>query len=95
MEALGAEVCTLAINAGRCPTMRVRCARRYGALHRASATWFCLPLTRGPDLPIFAEGVGMVKESLKKLLKLGITKVFPAHAKPFDVSITERRLAAA
>ena len=50
------------------------------------------PLTRGPDLPIFAEDIGMVKESWKKLLKLGPTTIFPAHGKPFPVSVIERRL---
>ena len=51
-----------------------------------------LPLTRGPDLPIFAEDIEMVRESWKKLLKLGVTQVFPAHGKPFDVSVIERKL---
>ena len=54
-----------------------------------------LPLTRGPGLPIFAEDIGMVKESWRKLLKLGVTTVFPAHGRPFPASLMERRLAAA
>ena len=54
-----------------------------------------LPLTRRPDLPIFAEEIGMVKESWRKLLKLGVTMVFPAHGRPFPVSVMERRLAGA
>jgi len=44
------------------------------------------PLTRGPALPIFAEDIGILKESWHKLLKLGLTTVFPAHGKPFPVS---------
>ncbi len=54
-----------------------------------------LPLTCGPQLPIFAEDMGMVRESWRKLLKLGVTTIFPAHGKPFPVSVMERRLAAA
>jgi len=54
-----------------------------------------LPLTRGPDLPIFAEVNGMVKESWRKLLKIGVTTIFPAHGMPFLVSVMERRLPAA
>jgi hydroxyacylglutathione hydrolase len=54
-----------------------------------------LPLTPGPDLPIFAEHIGMVKQSWNKLLKIGVTTVFPAHGKPFPVSAMERRLAGA
>jgi glyoxylase-like metal-dependent hydrolase (beta-lactamase superfamily II) len=54
-----------------------------------------LPLTRGPDLPIFAEVNGMVKESWRKLLKIGVTTIFPAHGMPFPVSVMERRLPAA
>jgi len=54
-----------------------------------------LPLTRGPDLPIFAEDNGMVKESWRKLLKIGVTTIFPAHGMPFPVSVMERRLPAA
>ena len=38
----------------------------------------------------------MVKESWRKLLTLGVvTMVFPAHGRPFPVSVMERRLAAA
>ncbi len=54
-----------------------------------------LPLTLGPDLPIFAQDIGRVKESWRKLLRLGIKTVVPAHGRPFDVSAIERRLAAA
>ena len=53
------------------------------------------PLTRGPGLPVFAEDLGMVQESWRKLLKLGVTTVFPAHGRPFPVSAIERRLTAA
>jgi glyoxylase-like metal-dependent hydrolase (beta-lactamase superfamily II) len=53
------------------------------------------PLTRGPDLPIFAEDIRMVKESWRKLLKLGVKTVFPAHGRPFPVAAMEQRLAAA
>ncbi len=54
-----------------------------------------LPLTCGPDLPIFAEDIGSVKESWRKLLKLGIQTAFPAHGRPFDVSAIERKLVTA
>ncbi len=51
------------------------------------------PLTRGPDLPIFAEDLGMLKGSWRRLLKLGVKRAFPAHGKPFDAGAIERRLA--
>lgn len=51
-----------------------------------------LPLTSRPDLPIFAEDIELVKVSWRKLLKLGVTMIFPAHGKPFPASVMERRL---
>ncbi len=53
------------------------------------------PLTRRPDLPIFAEDIGSVKDSWRKLLQLGIKTVFPAHGRPFDVSAIKPRLLSA
>lgn len=52
------------------------------------------PLTRRPDLPVFAEDIEIVKESWRKLLKLGVTTILPAHGKPFPASIMRRRLTA-
>jgi glyoxylase-like metal-dependent hydrolase (beta-lactamase superfamily II) len=52
------------------------------------------PLTTGPNWPIFAEDIGMVKESWRKLLKLGVTTVFPAHGRAFPASVMANRLAA-
>lgn len=52
-----------------------------------------LPLTWRPSLPIFAEDIETVKESWMKLLKLGVTTIFPAHGRPFPASVMERRIA--
>ena len=51
-----------------------------------------LPLTRRPDPPIFAEDVEILNESWRKLLKLGVTTIFPAHGRPFPASVMECRL---
>lgn len=51
-----------------------------------------LPLTRRPDLPIFAEDIEEVRRSWRKLLELGVTTAFPAHGRPFAASAIEQRL---
>lgn len=51
-----------------------------------------LPLTRRPDLPIFAEDVEAAKDSWRRLFELGVTTVYPAHGRPFAASVIERRL---
>jgi hydroxyacylglutathione hydrolase len=44
-----------------------------------------LPLTIGPNLPIFAEDISILKNSWRKLTDKGVKKIYPAHGKPFPV----------
>lgn len=44
-----------------------------------------LPLTIGPNLPIFAEDMSALKNSWRKLIDNGVKKIYPAHGKPFPV----------
>ena len=44
-----------------------------------------LPLTIGPNLPIFAEDMSALRISWKKLISKGVKKIYPAHGKPFPV----------
>ena len=44
-----------------------------------------LPLTIGPNLPIFAEDMSAVRNSWNKLIDMGVKKIYPAHGKPFPV----------
>ncbi|MHC9538099.1 MAG: MBL fold metallo-hydrolase [Vulcanimicrobiota bacterium] len=48
------------------------------------------PFTVRPGLPVFADDCGMLKESWKHLLSLGITKIYPAHGKPFSAEVMRR-----
>ncbi len=51
-----------------------------------------LPLTFGPNLPIFADDMKTVRASWRKLLQLGVATIYPAHGRPFPVSSIEKRL---
>jgi len=44
-----------------------------------------LPLTFGPNLPIFGEDLSSIKHSWRKLIEKGVKKIYPAHGKPFPV----------
>ena len=44
-----------------------------------------LPLTIGPNLPIFAEDMSALKNSWRKLIDKGAKRIYPAHGKPFPV----------
>ena len=44
-----------------------------------------LPLTIGPNLPIFAEDMPALKNSWRKLFDIGVKKIYPAHGKPFPI----------
>lgn len=44
-----------------------------------------LPLTIRPNLPIFAEDMSLLMNSWKKLIGLGVKKIYPAHGKPFSI----------
>jgi hydroxyacylglutathione hydrolase len=50
------------------------------------------PLRLKPGLPIFAEDLPQVKESWRKLLKLGVKTVYPSHGKPFSIEIIRKVL---
>ena len=51
-----------------------------------------LPLTIGPNLPIFAEDISALKNSWRKLIDMGVTKIYPAHGKPFPIEKLPKRL---
>ena len=44
-----------------------------------------LPLTIGPNLPIFAEDMSALRNSWKKLIDMGVKQIYPAHGKSFPV----------
>lgn len=50
-------------------------------------------LRRTPGLPILADDIGMVVESWKKILPLGIKRVYPAHGMDFDVDVMKKEIA--
>jgi hydroxyacylglutathione hydrolase len=50
------------------------------------------PLRMSPGLPIFAEDLSKVKQSLELLLEKGIRKIYPAHGKPFNADIIHKEL---
>ena len=51
-----------------------------------------LPMRFRPGTPIFADDLGQVKRSWRKLLELGAKTVYPAHGKPFSAEVFRRRL---
>jgi hydroxyacylglutathione hydrolase len=50
------------------------------------------PLRLSPGLPIFADDPSAVISSWRKLIKLGASTVYPAHGKPFPVSVIVKAL---
>lgn len=44
-----------------------------------------LPLTFGPNLPIFAEDMNALKNSWRKLIEKGVKNIYPAHGKSFPI----------
>jgi glyoxylase-like metal-dependent hydrolase (beta-lactamase superfamily II) len=46
-----------------------------------------LPMRFSPGLPIFGDDLRVVKESWRKLLKMGVKHVYPAHGKPFSAEV--------
>lgn len=50
------------------------------------------PLRLNAGLPILAEDMRLVKESLRHLLELGVTTVYPGHGKPFSMKIIKEAL---
>jgi glyoxylase-like metal-dependent hydrolase (beta-lactamase superfamily II) len=53
-----------------------------------------LPLTIGPNLPIFAEDLSAVKTSWRKLIDKGVKTIYPAHGKSFPVSKLMKKVVA-
>jgi len=51
-----------------------------------------LPLTIKPNLPIFAEDMVALKNSWKKLIDMGVKRVYPAHGKSFPIEKIEKLL---
>ncbi|MBL8062960.1 MAG: MBL fold metallo-hydrolase [Anaerolineales bacterium] len=46
-----------------------------------------------PGLPILADDINMVVESWKKILSMGIKRIYPAHGMDFDVEIMRHEVA--
>jgi hydroxyacylglutathione hydrolase len=51
------------------------------------------PLSFSPGLPIFAEDMHAVIGSWKQLIEAGTRTVYPAHGRPFPVSVMEKAVA--
>ena len=49
-------------------------------------------LRLSPGMPIFAEDVGLIKTSWRKLLDLGARIIYPAHGQPFSAQVFRRQL---
>ena len=45
-----------------------------------------------PGLPILADDIRVVVESWKKILPMGIKRVYPAHGKDFDVEVMKKEV---
>ena len=43
------------------------------------------PLTIGPNLPVFAEDLPVLKETWTKLIDNGAKTIYPGHGKPFSI----------
>lgn len=50
------------------------------------------PVRLRPGLPIFADDPTAVISSWKNLIKLGVSTIYPAHGKPFPISIIEKAI---
>jgi glyoxylase-like metal-dependent hydrolase (beta-lactamase superfamily II) len=50
------------------------------------------PLRLNPGLPTVAENSGKVKESWRKLLELGVTRVYPSHGKSFSAEVIKKAM---
>ncbi|NUM49284.1 MAG: MBL fold metallo-hydrolase, partial [Anaerolineales bacterium] len=45
-----------------------------------------------PGLPVLADDIGLVKESWKRLIPMGVKTVYPAHGKPFPIEVIQQQL---
>ena len=48
--------------------------------------------TRKPDFPIYASDIEQLKNSWKKLLKLGANSIYPGHGNPFSVQFIKNQI---
>jgi hydroxyacylglutathione hydrolase len=55
----------------------------------AMNSWF-LRLT--PGLPVLADDINMVVQSWKKILPMGIKRIYPAHGKDFPVEVMQKEI---
>jgi glyoxylase-like metal-dependent hydrolase (beta-lactamase superfamily II) len=55
----------------------------------AMNAWF---LRLSPGLPVLADDIRMVVESWRKILPMGIQRIYPAHGMEFPVEIMHREL---
>jgi hydroxyacylglutathione hydrolase len=46
-----------------------------------------------PGLPVLADDINMVVESWKKILPMGIKRVYPAHGMDFPVEVMKQEIA--
>jgi len=53
------------------------------------------PLRLSPGLPIFADDPAAVVDSWKRLIELVASTVYPAHGRPFPISMIEKAIACA
>lgn len=51
-----------------------------------------VPMRFSPGLPIFGDDLQMVKDSLRKLMRMNVKTIYPAHGKPFAAEILFRSL---
>jgi glyoxylase-like metal-dependent hydrolase (beta-lactamase superfamily II) len=51
------------------------------------------PLTLRPGLPVLGDDADLVVASWRKILPLGIKRVYPAHGKPFSLDVSRRAVA--
>ncbi|GAB4581215.1 MAG: MBL fold metallo-hydrolase [Anaerolineales bacterium] len=45
-----------------------------------------------PGLPVLADDLGLVLASWKRLIPMGVKKVYPAHGKPFPIEIIQKQI---
>lgn len=55
----------------------------------AMNSWF---LRNTPGLPVLADDINMVVQSWKKILSMGVKRIYPAHGRDFPVEVMEREV---
>jgi glyoxylase-like metal-dependent hydrolase (beta-lactamase superfamily II) len=49
-------------------------------------------LRLSPGLPVLADDMGLVVESWKRLIPMGVKRVYPAHGKPFSIEVIQQQI---